>query len=55
MRSAAEVAAAIIAGEAPAFVVFYAAERPYGLIEATICRAGAPSADQAWMGVAGFC
>ena len=36
-------------------LVFYAADRPYGLIEATICRAGAPSADQAWMGVAGFC
>jgi urate oxidase len=36
-------------------LVFYAADRPYGLIEATICRAGSPSADQAWMGVAGFC
>ena len=36
-------------------LVFYAADRPYGLIEATICRVGAPSADQAWMGVAGFC
>jgi len=35
--------------------VFYAADRPYGLIEATIARKGAPSADQAWVGVAGFC
>lgn len=35
--------------------VFYAADRPYGLIEATIARQGAPSADAAWMGVAGFC
>jgi urate oxidase len=36
-------------------VVFYAADRPYGLIEATFARAGAASADAAWMGVAGFC
>ncbi len=35
--------------------VFYAADRPYGLIEATIQRKGAPSADAAWVGVAGFC
>jgi urate oxidase len=35
--------------------VFYAADRPYGLIEATIQRTGAPSADAAWVGVAGFC
>ena len=35
--------------------VFYAADRPYGLIEATVQRAGSPSADTAWMGVAGFC
>ncbi len=36
-------------------VVFYAADRPYGLIEATFARKGAPSADSAWVGVAGFC
>ena len=35
--------------------VFYAADRPYGLIEATIQRKGSPTADQAWAGVAGFC
>lgn len=35
--------------------VFYAADRPYGLIEATVQRAGAPTADAAWVGVAGFC
>ena len=35
--------------------VFYAADRPYGLIEATVQRAGASSADAAWMGAAGFC
>jgi urate oxidase len=35
--------------------VFYAADRPYGLIEATVQRKGAPSADAAWVGVAGFC
>jgi urate oxidase len=35
--------------------VFYAADRPYGLIEATVQRAGSKSADAAWMGVAGFC
>jgi urate oxidase len=35
--------------------VFYAADRPYGLIEATVQRAGSQSADSAWMGVAGFC
>ena len=35
--------------------VFYAADRPYGLIEATIQRKGAPTADAAWVGVAGFC
>ncbi|NUL47336.1 urate oxidase [Cellulosimicrobium funkei] len=33
----------------------YAADRPYGLIEATIQRKGAPVNDQAWMGIAGFC
>ncbi|MFP5281822.1 MAG: factor-independent urate hydroxylase [Actinomycetes bacterium] len=35
--------------------VFYAADRPYGLIEAALQRTGSPSADAAWMGVAGFC
>lgn len=35
--------------------VFFAADRPYGLIEATIARAGAASADAAWVGIAGFC
>lgn len=35
--------------------VFFAADRPYGLIEATVARAGAPSADAAWVGIAGFC
>jgi urate oxidase len=35
--------------------VFYAADRPYGLIEATIARAGSEAADPAWVGVAGFC
>lgn len=35
--------------------VFFAADRPYGLIEATIARAGAASADDAWVGIAGFC
>jgi urate oxidase len=35
--------------------VFYAADRPYGLIEATVQRAGSQPADAAWMGVAGFC
>ncbi len=35
--------------------VFYAADRPYGLIEATIEREGAPHADEAWVGIAGFC
>ncbi len=36
-------------------VVFYAADRPYGLIEATIARQGSPSEDAAWVGIAGFC
>jgi urate oxidase len=35
--------------------VFYAADRPYGLIEASVQRKGAVSADAAWMGIAGFC
>ncbi len=35
--------------------VYYAADRPYGLIEATIEREGAPKAAWAWEGIAGFC
>lgn len=35
--------------------VFYAADRPYGLIEATIQRDGAASKDAPWVGIAGFC
>jgi urate oxidase len=35
--------------------VFYAADRPYGLIEATVQRAGSRPDDSAWMGIAGFC
>ena len=33
----------------------YAADRPYGLIEATIRREDAPEAEEAWDGIAGFC
>lgn len=35
--------------------VFYAADRPYGLIEATIQRTGSDTKDAAWVGIAGFC
>ena len=35
--------------------VFFAADRPYGLIEATVQRADAGTADAAWAGIAGFC
>ncbi len=35
--------------------VFYAADRPYGLIEATVQRSDATDASAAWVGVAGFC
>lgn len=35
--------------------VFYAADRPYGLIEATVQRAGSAAAPGAWSGIAGFC
>ncbi|MFC7849559.1 factor-independent urate hydroxylase [Arthrobacter sp. NPDC057388] len=35
--------------------VFYAADRPYGLIEATVLRDDAEAADAAWSGIAGFC
>jgi urate oxidase len=34
--------------------VFYAADRPYGLIEATVLRDDAPSPGDAWLGIAGF-
>jgi urate oxidase len=33
----------------------YAADRPFGLIEATVQRRGAPENEHAWMGIAGFC
>lgn len=36
-------------------VVFHAADRPYGLIEATIAREGTTSPEFAWSDVAGFC
>ncbi|MGP4028894.1 factor-independent urate hydroxylase [Actinomadura sp. 3N407] len=35
--------------------VFIAADRPYGLIEATVTRDDAPDAGQAWLSVPGFC
>lgn len=35
--------------------VFFAADRPYGLIEATVQREGAAPAEAAWTGIAGFC
>ena len=35
--------------------VFFAADRPYGLIEATVAREGVASPAAAWEGVAGFC
>ena len=35
--------------------VFFAADRPYGLIEATVLRDDAGAADAAWSGIAGFC
>jgi urate oxidase len=35
--------------------VFYAADRPYGLIEASFLRAGADSDHWSWDGIAGFC
>jgi urate oxidase len=35
--------------------VFYAADRPYGLIEATVLRDGVPGNHPAWQGIAGFC
>jgi len=35
--------------------VFYAADRPYGLIEATVLRDGIEGNHAAWNGIAGFC
>jgi len=35
--------------------VFFAADRPYGLIEATVLRDDAPPAGRAWEGMTGFC
>ena len=35
--------------------VFFAADRPYGLIEASVQREGATLDDAAWAGIAGFC
>ena len=35
--------------------VFFAADRPYGLIEATVTRENAGDAGNVWEGVAGFC
>jgi len=34
--------------------VFYAADRPYGLIEATICREGVPDDPRAWVDIPAF-
>ena len=35
--------------------VFFAADRPYGLIEASVQREDAIPAEAAWSGIAGFC
>jgi urate oxidase len=35
--------------------VFHAADRPYGLIEASVVRDDASDAGRAWHGVPGFC
>ncbi|MHC1562348.1 factor-independent urate hydroxylase [Actinomycetospora sp. C-140] len=35
--------------------VWYAADRPYGLIEAQVTRDDVPADDAAWAGIAGFC
>ena len=35
--------------------VFYAADRPYGLIEAAVVREGVEPAAAAWDAIAGFC
>ena len=34
--------------------LWYAADRPYGLIEASIIRDDLPAAPEAWLGVKGF-
>lgn len=36
-------------------IVFHAADRPYGLIEAAFAREGSPAVEAAWTGIAGFC
>lgn len=36
-------------------IVFFAADRPYGLIEAGFAREGTTPADAVWAGVTGFC
>lgn len=36
-------------------IVFHAADRPYGLIEAAFARRGSAPADAAWAAVTGFC
>ncbi|AUI50430.1 factor-independent urate hydroxylase [Arthrobacter crystallopoietes] len=35
--------------------VFFAADRPYGLIEATIQREGSPATHEVWANIPGFC
>ncbi|MEO6943904.1 MAG: factor-independent urate hydroxylase [Lacisediminihabitans sp.] len=35
--------------------VFWAADRPYGIIEGTVLRDGAPADPAAWEGIGGFC
>ncbi len=35
--------------------VFYAADRPYGLIEATVLREDVPAEPRAWATLTGFC
>ncbi|MEO6943237.1 MAG: urate oxidase, partial [Lacisediminihabitans sp.] len=35
--------------------VFFAADRPYGIIEGSVVREGVATAPAAWEGIAGFC
>jgi urate oxidase len=35
--------------------VWFAADRPYGLIEAQVTRDDVPADEAAWAGIAGFC
>jgi urate oxidase len=35
--------------------VFYASDRPYGLIEASVVRDDVPEAPEAWLATPGFC